>query len=189
MPTIRSFIAVEIDKINKQKISELIAQLKESNADVKWVSEDQMHLTLKFLGNTEQDKIQKVACILKSIADDFSAFSIKFSNIGAFPNTSRPRVIWMGIKDGSEILESFNNRIEAGLVKLGFEQESRQYKAHLTLGRVRSLKNIPQLVKSIKEIERNYQYNNIRIDRIILFQTTLTPKGAIYTSLAQFMLK
>ena len=102
MNTLRTFIAVEIDSQTKQKISDLIASLKKSNADVKWVTKDQMHLTLKFLGNIEQNKVQEISDVLKSIADNFKPFSISLSAIAGFPNLNRPKVIWLGIEKGAE---------------------------------------------------------------------------------------
>jgi len=143
-----------------------------------------MHLTLKFLGNIEQENVQKISDVLKTIAAVFSAFNIQFSQIGAFPNHERPRVIWLGIEKGSEALRLLNNKIECELEKIGFQKEKREYKSHLTLGRVKSLKNISGLSRLINEAEFQFQ-DEIKIDRLILFQSTLTSKGALYTPLTQ----
>ncbi|MFC1624541.1 RNA 2',3'-cyclic phosphodiesterase [Candidatus Omnitrophota bacterium] len=188
MNTIRTFIAVEIDPSNKQKISEVIAQLKRADSDIKWINESQMHLTLKFLGNIEKSSVQKISDIIKPIADSFNAFMIQFSQIGAFPNMRHPRVIWLGIDKGSESLKLLNKEIETGLEKNGFQKEGREYKAHLTLGRVKSLKNIQEAMRLLSEISFEPQ-SEIKITRLVLFQSTLTPKGAIYTPLAEFPLQ
>lgn len=147
-----------------------------------------MHLTMKFLGNIEQSKVQKISKLLKNIASDFNSFTIQFSNIGGFPNMQRPRVVWMGIKKGSESLKHLNNKVECELEKIGFEKEKREYKAHLTLGRVKSLKNIPDLTRLINEAVLQFQ-GKIIIDKLMLFQSTLTPKGAIYTPLAEHVFR
>ncbi|MFC1666716.1 RNA 2',3'-cyclic phosphodiesterase [Candidatus Omnitrophota bacterium] len=181
MNTIRAFIAVEIDPPNKQKLSELISKLKRSNADIKWATENQMHLTLKFLGNIQENKIRDISLVLKSITDNVSEFYIRLSAIGTFPNMKRPRVIWMGI-DNSRPLKALSNKIETELEKIGTQRENREYKAHFTLGRVRTSKNIPGLMKLLNEVDFCSQ-DEIKIDKIILFQSTLTPKGAIYTPL------
>ena len=188
MNTIRAFIAVEIDPKNKQKLCDLIIQLKKSNPDIKWATENQMHLTLKFLGNIEQNMVQKISEVLKSIADNFNVFTIQFSKIGAFPNMRRPRVIWLGIDKGAEFLKLLNNKIETELEKLGFKKENREYKTHLTLGRVKSLKNISELIRLIDEADFQSQ-DEIKIDKLILFQSTLTPKGAIYTPLIEHVFR
>ncbi|MEK6732705.1 MAG: RNA 2',3'-cyclic phosphodiesterase [Candidatus Omnitrophota bacterium] len=190
MPSIRAFIAVEIDPQTKQKISALVSSLKKSDADVKWITEDQMHLTLKFLGNVEQSKIQEISAALNSISTNFSPFTIHLSNIGAFPNINHPRVIWLGIDIGAEELKILAEKIETGLEKLGFNpstslgtgKEDREFKAHLTLGRVKSSKNIANLIKLLKETVFSLNAD-IPIEEIILFQSTLFPKGAIYTKL------
>ena len=184
MATIRAFIAIEIDHPNKEKLSALISHLKKPNADVKWVNETHMHLTLKFLGNIEQVKVQEISEALDSIAKGFKAFAIQFSKIGAFPNMRRPRVIWMGIDKGSDALKLLNGKTESGMERIGYAKEKREYRSHLTLGRVRSLKNISELAKLIDEAQLDFQ-DEIKIDRLILFQSTLTLKGAIYTPLTQ----
>jgi len=187
MSKIRAFIAVEIDPPNRQKLIELISHLKKSNADLRWINEKQMHLTLKFLGNIEEDEARQISGSLKSIACNFNGFNIRFSKIGAFPDMHRPRVIWMGIDKGAESLKALNEKIEEALQKLGFEKEKREYKAHLTLGRVKSLKNIPELVKLIDEREFEFQ-DEIKIDKLILFKSVLSAKGAVYTALSEHLL-
>ena len=143
-----------------------------------------MHLTLKFLGNIEEGHVEQISGALKSIADNFNAFSINLTRVGAFPDLKRPRVIWIGIDKGAGELKTLGAKIETELEKLGFAKEKREFKAHLTLGRVRSLKNIENLEKIINEVK--FQAGNeIKIDKIILFQSKLTPKGAIYTNLSE----
>lgn len=177
---IRAFIAVEIDQPNKQKLSQLISSLKQANADVKWVNETQMHLTLKFLGDIDEDRVQEISDTLKSIADNTSTFKIRLSRIGAFPNLHKPRVIWLGIDKGAENLKNLASQLG--------KEEKREFKPHFTLGRVKSLKNILQLTKLISETPFQSQ-GEIPITKLILFQSTLTPKGAIYTLLSHLNLK
>ena len=210
MPTLRTFIAVEIDPPHKQNLTHLISTLKQSNSDVKWVNETQMHLTLKFLGNIEESKVQKISEALKSIASSTKEFTITLSNIGTFPNAKRPRVIWVGIDKGKNELKLLAGQIKTELEKLNFlsststcsksssgevekqiwnkpslgtRKETRDFKAHLTLGRVRSQKNLQNLTKLLTETTFQSQ-GEIKIDKLILFQSTLTPKGAIYTKLS-----
>ena len=184
---IRAFIAVEIDSPNKQKLSELIALFKKTDTDVKWVNENQMHLTLKFLGNIEEIKVQEVSRALESIIKDFKKFTISFSKIGAFPNINKPRVVWVAIDEGKGTLKLLADKIESRLEKIGFEKEKREFKAHLTLGRVKSLKNISQLTEVIQKTGFQSQ-DKIKISALILFQSTLAPKGAIYAPLAEIKL-
>lgn len=184
---IRAFIAVEIDPPNKQKLSELISLLKKTDTDVKWVNENQMHLTLKFLGDIEETKVGGVSRALESIIKDFKKFTISFSKIGAFPNINKPRVIWIGIDEGKDTLKLLADKIDSELGKIGFEKEKREFKSHLTLGRVRSIKNISELADLIQKTDFQSQ-DKIKISSLILFQSTLTPKGAIYAPLAEIRL-
>ncbi|PIP67720.1 MAG: RNA 2',3'-cyclic phosphodiesterase [Candidatus Omnitrophica bacterium CG22_combo_CG10-13_8_21_14_all_43_16] len=181
---IRAFIAVEIDNQTRQKISDLVSCLKKTGSDAKWITEDQMHLTLKFLGNIGWDKVQKISETLSVISDSFKSFKIGFSAIGAFPNLDHPRVIWLGIDKGQESLKILNGKIEAGLEKAGFAKEDREFSPHLTLARIRSPKNISNLVKLIGE-KNLTPAGELLIDKLTLFQSALTPKGAVYTALLQ----
>jgi len=188
MPAIRAFIAVEINNQAKQKISKLISVLKKSDIDAKWVTEDQMHLTLKFLGNVNKDKIQEISDAISVISNNFKSFAVSFSEIGAFPNTSHPRVIWLGIDKGAESLKMLNDEIEASLERLGFAKESREYKSHLTLARIRSSKNISNLIKLIRETHCDIG-DEILIHKLTLFQSILNPKGAVYSVLLKKFLQ
>lgn len=182
MSSIRAFIAVEIDPQAKQKISELISCLKKSNADVKWITESQMHLTLKFLGNIDKDRIKEISDALSVISSTLKPFTIGFLGIGAFPNIDHPRVIWIGINKGAASLKILAEKIETTMEKLGFAKESREFTAHLTLGRIRASGNIHNLIKLLKETSFSLE-TGIVVTEPILFQSTLTPKGAIYSKL------
>ncbi len=184
MNTIRAFIAVEIDNQTKQKISDIISNLKKSKADVKWINESQMHLTLKFLGNIGEDKVQKISEALPVISDSSKSFKIGFSSIGAFPNLNHPAVIWLGIDNGKESLKMLNGKIQTVLEKSGFAREKREFSPHLTLARIRSSKNITNLIKLIEETNLT-PAGEILIDKLALFQSALSPKGAVHTVILQ----
>ena len=180
MNTIRAFIAVEIEGQTKQKISELISILKKSDANAKWITEGQMHLTLKFLGNIDEGHVQKISDALSIISNNFSSFTINFSGIGAFPDLNHPAVIWLGVNKGAEFLKMLNEKIETALEKLDLKKENREFKPHLTLARMRPSKNALSLVKLIKETDFS-SWNDLRINRLVLLQSALNPKGAVHT--------
>ena len=188
MNTIRAFIAVEIDNQTKQKISDLISNLKKSKADIKWITEGQMHLTLKFLGNIDNGRVQEISGALSSISHNVKPFEITLSDIGAFPNLNRPRVIWAGIAKGAEYLKTISEKIETGLEKLGFEKEDREFNPHFTLGRVKTSKDLTELKKLLNETQFNSE-NEIKINELVLFQSTLSPKGATYSKLSVISLQ
>ena len=180
---IRAFIAIEINGQAKEKILEIITYLNKSSADVKWVTENQIHITLKFLGNIGTDKIQEISNTLSIISENFKPFTITFSKIGAFPSLNHPRAIWLGIDKNVEILCDLNRRIENDLEKIGFTKESQEFKPHIALGRVRSAKNISGLI-SLIEKQPLIQFTDIQINSLTLFQSSLTSKGAIYSRLS-----
>ncbi|MFH1783038.1 MAG: RNA 2',3'-cyclic phosphodiesterase [Candidatus Omnitrophota bacterium] len=188
MNAIRSFIACELDPLTKERLSLLVTHLKKSNADVKWIPTENIHFTLKFLGNVERDEIKHISSELNDILRDPSCFNIRLSAIGGFPDLSKPRVIWIGLKEGGDCLISLALAIEERLVRLGFQKENRDFRPHLTLGRVRSLKNIEELQNLIEGLKLGLE-TPVRMDKIILYQSTLTQKGAVYTPLSTHLLK
>jgi len=166
----RTFIALDISSEMKGELSRLEEELKKADADVKWVKVDNVHLTLKFLGNIEEPEIEQIKKTLDGISSQEKPFEISLFKLGAFPNLNYPRVIWVGIDKGCSEVEKI-----AGLL------ETDRFSAHLTLGRVKSGKNKLALKEKLSSLE--VQPKSCTVNNITLFQSTLTPKGPIYTSL------
>lgn len=185
--TIRAFIAIEIDEAVRGEVSAILADLKRCVADVKWVSPENIHLTLKFLGDVKKDGIEEIKNALKVAASRAGHFNISLSEIGAFPNLNSPRVIWLGIKEGADESAKLANEIEGQLVKLGLPKENRPFSSHLTLGRIGSPKGRQELKEIIETLNKNpspaRETIKSSVKHITLFQSTLTPKGPIYTNL------
>lgn len=185
---IRAFIAIELSPEIKDELLKAQTGLKTSNADVKWVKPKSMHLTLKFLGHITQESIENVKKILDKASSRYKPFEASLFNIGGFPKLEYPRVIWVGIDKGCSQIEAIAKDIEEELSLMGFEKEKRPFTAHLTLGRVRSSKGRKELVSKIKALDFKPSAS-CTIDKIILFQSTLTPQGPIYTPLHESKLK
>lgn len=179
---IRSFLAIELSRDVREKIEKLQRDLKSSNADVRWVNPENIHLTLKFFGNIEESNIEQIIKSILEPAHRISPFSVKIKGLGAFPNLKNPRVIWVGLLDGKGILIPFQKELEKGFERLGFPSEDRPFQPHLTLGRMRSNRGKDSLVRSL-EIHRDEDFGELRVDKIILFRSDLRPEGPIYTSL------
>lgn len=178
----RAFIAIELSEEIREILAQAESHLKYSGADVKWVEKGNIHLTLKFLGEIDEKKLQQVVTSLEIVAKGASPFEISIKDLGAFPTMEYPRVIWVGLDKGSEEAKALAQRIDEELSKMGFAKESRPFTAHLTIGRVRSPKNKEKL----REKMLNYRLPTTDyrlIKHITLFQSALTPKGAIYTKL------
>jgi len=182
----RAFIALELSEEIKEELSRLEAELKKSDADVKWVKPENIHLTIKFLGNiqetTEGNKIEQIKKILDGISSQTKPFGISLFKLGVFPSLDYPRVIWTGIdKNGNAFAEKIAVLIEEKLEMVGFPKEKRPFSAHLTLGRVRSGRNKAELKQKVSSLV--VQIKSCTINHATLFQSTLTPRGAIYTPL------
>lgn len=185
--TIRSFIAVELNEDIKNELKAVQDELKKIDLDVKWVEINNIHLTLKFLGNINPDELEKIKTGLKKISGIFKSFEISLSTLGIFPKVDFPRVIWVGLNKGKDELIKLSSYLEEELKKVGIASEERESIPHLTLGRVRSSKNKDKLKNYLSSSGFDFK-NRQMIKEIILFQSRLSPKGASYTALGSFSL-
>jgi RNA 2',3'-cyclic 3'-phosphodiesterase len=183
METLRTFIAVELDKENREALERIEDDLKRLDADVKWVDPQNIHLTLKFLGEIPPKKVRQVQETLPELLKAFSLFEITIATLGAFPKPERPRIIWVGVTQNAHELTRLAHQVEEGLCALSFPKEEKAFSPHATIGRVRSPKNQAQLAEGIK----NYSFAPLtqKISKVILFKSTLTPQGPIYQPLAE----
>lgn len=188
MEKIRSFLAIEIDEKLCPKMEELQKKLREVQADVKWVSPKNVHLTLKFFGSITQEELEKAAQIIHPIASQRKPFLISISGLGCFPSRNRPRVIWLGINDGAKEVSLLQKEIEKRLLDAGFPAEERPFTPHLTMGRVRSGRGLSQLIHLIG-VNEKFEIGMFGVDEIILFKSDLLPSGAVYTRLRTFQLQ
>ena len=180
----RLFIAIELPQEIREELARIQSHLKYSAADVKWVEKENIHLTLKFLGEVQEEKIEKIRSVLDGIAGGARPFKLSLKDIGAFPKIEYPRVIWVGLDKGTAESEGLAAKLDEELSKIGFEKEARPFSVHLTIGRVRSSKNKDALKKTIA----SYSLQPAppapqEVNSIILFKSTLTQKGPIYSKL------
>ena len=185
MTAIRSFIAIEIPETMQQKLADVIKRLQDSNPQgVRWVSPKNIHLTLKFLGDISPKNLDLLCNMLQVQTGQYKAFSIQVEDVGAYPNSLRPRVIWVGIK-APDVLESLQKGIEAEARRLGYAAEDRPFSPHLTIGRVaRSITRdqIRRLSQTIETIQIN-KLGDVCVSSVNLFRSDLKPGGAVYTPL------
>ncbi len=181
MNEMRTFIAVELTEELRVKIEELQNPLKKINANVAWVKPGNVHATLKFLGEVPEDKIEKVFEGTKNALEGIKSFKLSLKNLGYFPNIKRPRVVWIGVEKGKEELSLMAVKIEEEMEKIGFPKENREFSPHLTIGRVKSPKNIERLTELIKDT--SFQSQEIEVKEVAVMRSELHPSGAIYTPL------
>ncbi len=184
---IRSFLAIELPRAILKRIEEVQEDLKQSHSDVRWVNPEKIHLTLKFFGNIEEGKVEPIVKSIEELIHATSPFHLMVIGVGAFPHLKNPRVIWMGLRDGEEVLTSFQKQLETQLGNIGIQPEDRPFHPHLTLGRMRSNKGKEELLKRMeKYIEE--RFGDIHVERVILFKSDLRPSGPIYTPLREIKL-
>ena len=180
----RTFIAIELSDQIRESLAQIQSHLKYSGADVKWVEKNNIHLTLRFLGEVAEEKCAKIKSILDEIGKSTKQFEISIKDIGAFPNINYSRVIWVGLDKGAVESKALAEKIDEEVLKIGFQKETRPFAAHLTIGRVRSPKNKEALKEKIASYSLQPTVHSPQlISSVALFQSTLTPKGAVYTKL------
>ena len=183
--TIRAFVAIEINKEIKNKLSEFLTQLRKIDADVKWVACENIHLTLKFLGHIGENILPALNKIIDDAVSCFRPFDINIENVGAFPSLKKPRVIFVCAQDKGNNLLKIYEKLDKGMEELGIKQDAKKYVGHITLGRIKSRKNIPALIDALNS-GTGYFFGQEKVNYISLMQSKLTPKGPIYTRLKNF---
>jgi 2'-5' RNA ligase len=183
----RLFVAVNIPEAVRDKVAEMQSELKKAPCDVKWVDPDKFHLTLKFIGEVEDKDILSISESVACSVSGFGKFKVKVSGSGAFPRNEKPKVIWVGISEGKTELERLASNIGSGLEKLGYKKEERPFSAHLTLGRVRSFKNIAALSEKLAALE-NADAGSFTVESVDLMQSLLCAEGPEYIVLRNFSL-
>ena len=184
---IRSFLAIELPKPILRKIEEVQGDLRLTHADVRWVSPEKIHLTLKFFGNIEESRVDPIVKSIEKPVKNTLPFSLKVQGVGAFPQMKNPRVIWMGLVEEREALSSLQKQIEAQLEEIGFQPEDRSFHPHLTLGRMRSSRGKGDLVGRIEK-HKEEEFGDLQVERVVLFKSDLKPTGPIYTPLGDVKL-
>jgi 2'-5' RNA ligase len=182
----RLFIAVKVNP--EDELFGIISSLKAALAaeNIKWVDQANIHLTLAFLGNTEEKRIRVLRSMLKDKCSGFGKFDFNLTGTGVFKSFRDPKVLWAGIRSAERLIQ-LNSIITAGLKFDGFEIEDRQFKPHLTLGRVKSCKDTENL-RSVLEKYRDQQFQVVHVNEVILFESILTQTGPIYKSLGKYNL-
>lgn len=183
---IRTFIAVKIEP--QPLLLQLLTHLKEifDHEKIKWVEKDNLHLTLKFLGDTSPVQVEQVKTILEETCQNFSSFQFDLKGVGFFKRNRQPKVLFVKIEK-NEILKQLTAEIDAKLSELGFEKEQREFNPHLTLGRIKFLKDKSRFYETI-ETYRSHFIQQVKINEVIYFQSILKPAGAEYKSIEKIEL-
>ena len=181
MPLFRGFIAIDIDASSK-----LIAfekDISKTGADVKLVQPENIHITIKFLGDTNESHVDAIEQAMKASVQNITPFTVTLKGTGVFPNQKYIKVLWVGITNTAAI-ETIAKTIDTSLIPLGFPKEQRGFSAHLTVGRVKTARNKDQLLKVIEHYDKE-EFSVQEIRSIVLKKSQLTPQGPIYSTLRE----
>lgn len=178
--SIRAFIAVDFEA--SQELRGLIGELRSSRARLRVVAPENLHITLKFLGETEEGMVEPIVDVLEASVDGVPPFTLTLRGTGAFPSMRAPRVLWVGIYDG-EPLVRVAQRLEQGLGSLGFPRERRRFSPHLTLARVKGPQGRDDAVRLIEK-QRDAEFGAQRVEAVKLKRSELRPTGAVYSDVA-----
>lgn len=187
----RAFIAVELPEEIKSYLAQIETKLKSSKADVSWVSPANIHLTLKFLGEIDEVKLNRLIPIIEQTCADNGQFPANLSSFGAFPSTNSPRVVWAGAGKGNDRFKKIVSELEEKIEKIGVDKETRPFSAHITIGRVRSGLNREKLIAALNALinEPKTGFPEFMVTKLTLFKSTLSSKGPSYTALKEANLK
>ena len=188
MPSeLRLFLALELPPEVRDSLEQIQRGLKRTGADVRWVRIGSIHLTLKFLGPVEPERVEEIAAAASGAAAGAGPLTLSPSSAGFFPGARSPRVVWAGLWGDLEELLSLARGLEQALVPLGFAAEKRGFSPHLTLGRVRSSRNKRDLIEAVLDLA-DWRGPEFQARELILFKSDLKPSGAVYTALGRFPL-
>jgi 2'-5' RNA ligase len=181
---IRSFLAFDIENDDvRKRLSSVQTRLVQTGADVKLVETENIHVTMRFLGNVSIGMIEKIFEEMKKT--EFKPFNVQIQGVGVFPSLSYPRVVWAGITEGKDQLRDVFTKIEPRLQVLGFAPDPKGFSPHLTIARVRSGRNKTQLAEFVNK-NASHKFGTIKAECLRLKKSALSPKGPTYSTLKEF---
>jgi len=176
----RVFVAVNLNQQEKTRLEAAARSLLESRFPVRWVPAKSVHLTLKFLGEVNEDSLPELYAAVDGAATGIAAFDMAANGFGAFPSLRRPQVVWAGIEVNPS-LSDLQERVEAALEALGYERERRRFHPHLTIGRARKQAR-PNDFRGVEELVSQLAYEDVfHAEAVDVMKSDLKPSGAVYS--------
>lgn len=182
--TIRSFIAVELPGRVLSSLKTVQGEMKSKVLKAKWVRSENIHLTLKFLGNIEVADTAKIIAAMMNTVRDQMPFSLVAKGVGVFPGIRRPKVVWVGLSGQRQSLIQLQGALDANLADIGYPKEKRPFKGHLTIGRIKRAPD-SKTVAEMLQARADFRSDEFRVNQISLFKSELHPTGAVYSKLQE----
>ncbi len=182
----RIFVAIDISDEARHEVSNYISELRREFPDIKvgWDRPEKLHLTLKFLGDADDEQIKKLCEICLKISSEISDLKFEITKTGVFSSPQNARVLWLGIKGDVEELRKINSILESECEKIGFEKEKRNYRPHLTIGRIREPKKAFELAKA--HLENKFEPVGFEVSEIVIYESELRPTGSVFQKIKGF---
>lgn len=182
----RTFIAIKIPVT--KNISDIYqnVKLELKNEKIKWVEEWNLHITVAFLGDTEENDIENICDKFSEYLEGFNHFLLMVTGLGVFKNVNNPKTLWLGIEK-SEDIKRLNNKIVEVMRSLGFNIQNKDFRPHITIGRTKFIKNRSDL-KDLTERYNETEIDQLKIDEVYFYESNLTSKGPVYKVLRKFNL-
>lgn len=182
----RTFIAIKI--VPEKKLADLFSTLKDSlnNENINWADVDNLHLTLRFIGETEKKQVDEIIRLIDEVAQQFHQFQFCLSDAGFFKSKNQPRILFFAVDNGFK-LKQLADEIDEKIVSLGFSREERLFNPHLTIGRIKFIQNKTAFYDLINQY-KGTEIQKIEVSEIVYYQSILTSAGAIYKPIKIFRL-
>lgn len=181
----RTFVALAVTPEVRRRAVELQRQLGEADADVKWVEEQNIHLTLKFLGDVNDTELPAVCRAVEQAVAAMPKFVMLVAGVGAFPNHQRPRTLWVGVKDEADKVDRIKRSLDEALFPLGFRDEDRRFTPHLTIGRVKGGYRGLNRLSELMQANAAWTGGRCEVCEVRVMSSQLGPKGPLYTVMAR----
>jgi len=184
----RMFCAVELPEVIRTRIEKHIERVRNAvpESQPSWTRVNNIHLTLKFFGNVESERVNRITDALSRGVENVSQFNVSIGGAGAFPNNRQPRVLWIGINDSGGQLKRLHESIEAECARKGFEREARAYRPHLTIARIRKREGARELAEANQDF--GFAPVEMLVTELLLFRSELSSKGSRYTVVSRHKL-
>ncbi len=175
----RVFVAINLNSKERARLAEAAGGLREAGYPIRWLPAENVHLTLKFLGEVPDERIPELAAAVDGAVHGLEAFPMVVNGFGAFPSPRRPQVVWAGI-ERNPTLGTLQGRVDEAMAELGFQREDRAFRPHLTLGRAQRRARVADF-KGLEELLQGAFYEDtIEVRGVDLMRSRLMPRGALY---------
>jgi len=181
---LRTFLAIDLPSALHAALAEKQQHLKREFPRISWVKPENLHITLKFLGETPESKLDELQLVVSQAVSEFSPFVITLRGFGVFPDTRAPRTLWIGLDGEEEVLRDLAARIESAVEPLGFPPEGKPFRPHLTLARIK--KDHREIGKAIEKagiLADPFIFGRLLVEQVSFLKSDLRPSGSVYTKL------